>query len=214
MNDITSVTAPGVLLLLLACGPGDRPADEPAAVRREASTSEGAASERLSARATIAGERGSGIEGEVRLTELEGNFPTPGVRIQARITGPPGAFAAGRHGFHIHESAKGGCVPPFTSAGGHFDAGPAGNPDPDVNHPYHTGDIPNLVVDSSGVGTLDAITSRITLSPGPLSILDQDGSVFIVHGNPDKGISGPAKSGVSGGPRVACGVIEKDTTSR
>jgi Cu-Zn family superoxide dismutase len=146
----------------------------------------------------------------VQLTELKGNFPVPGVRIQARITGPAGAFAPGRHGFHIHENAKGGCVPPFTSAGGHFDAGPAANPDPDVNHPYHTGDIPNLIVDSSGVGTVDAITSRITLSEGPLSILDQDGSVFIVHGNPDRGISGPAKSGVSGGPRLACGVIEKE----
>jgi Cu-Zn family superoxide dismutase len=163
----------------------------------------------LTARARVAGEPGSGIEGEVRLTELDGNFPTPGVRVEARITGPPGAWAAGRHGFHIHENAKRGCVPPFTSAGGHFDAGPAGNADPDVNHPYHTGDIPNLVVDSSGVGTLDAITSRITLSAGPLSILDEDGSVFIVHGKPDQGISGPAKSGVSGGPRLACGVIEQ-----
>ena len=213
MKYITSVTGAGLLLLVLACGPGERRADD-SAPERGTNASTAATSEGRSARARIAGEPGSGIEGEVRLTELEGNFPTPGVRIVARITGPAGAFTPGRHGFHIHENAKGGCVPPFTSAGGHFDAGPAGNPDPDVNHPYHTGDIPNLVVDSSGVGTLDATTSRITLSPGPLSILDQDGSVFIVHGNPDKGISGPAKSGVSGGPRVACGVIEKDTTSR
>ena len=209
MNHIASGTGAGVLLLLVGCAPGDRRADDPAA-RQEAATSEEATSERLSARAEIAGEPGSGIEGEVRLTELEGNFPTPGVRIEARISGPPGSFTAGRHGFHIHETAKGGCVPPFTTAGGHFDAGPAGNPDPDVNHPYHTGDIPNLMVDSSGVGTLDATTSRITLSSGPLSILDQDGSVFIVHGKPDQGIPGPAKSGVSGGPRLACGVIEKD----
>ena len=213
MNYITSITGAGLLLLVLACGSGERTARD-SSPPEAASTSPGATSERLSARATVAGEPGSDIEGEVRLTELEGNFPTPGVRIQARITGPPGAFAAGRHGFHIHENAKGGCVPPFTSAGGHFDAGPAGNPDADVNHPYHTGDIPNLVVDSSGVGTLDATTSRITLSPGPLSIMDQDGSVFIVHGNPDQGISGPPKSGVSGGPRLACGVIEKETGAR
>ena len=212
MNHIASLTGAGVLLLMLACGPGEKTAGDSLS-RPEASTSQGETSERLSARATVAGEPGSGIEGEVRLTELEGNFPTPGVRIQARITGPPGAFVAGPHGFHIHENAKGGCVPPFTSAGGHFDAGPAGNPDPDVNHPYHTGDIPNLMVDSSGVGTLDATTSRITLSPGPLSIMDQDGSVFIVHGKPDQGISGPAKSGVSGGPRLACGVIEKEAAA-
>src|SRR5919112_1806179 len=208
MDHSTNASGAGVLLLLaVACGSGNQPGQD-SLPQQEASTS-GARSEQPTARATIAGAPGSGISGEVRLTELEGNFPTPGVRIQARITGPPGALTAGPHGFHIHENAKGGCVPPFTSAGGHFDAGPAGNPDPDVNHPYHTGDIPNIRVDSGGVGTVDAITSRITLSPGPLSIMDQDGSVFIVHGNPDKGISGPAKSGVSGGPRVACGVIEK-----
>ena len=211
MNHITNVLGAGVLLLVMSCGSGERTAGDSSA-QQETSTPQGATSERLSARATIAGEPGSGIEGEVRLTELEGNFPVPGVRIQARISGPPGVFALGRHGFHIHETAKGGCLPPFTSAGGHFDAGPAGNPDPDVNHPYHTGDLPNLMVDSNGVGTIDATTSRITLSPGPLSIMDQDGSVFIVHGKPDQGVSGPAKSGVSGGPRLACGVIQKEAT--
>jgi superoxide dismutase, Cu-Zn family len=208
MNHITSVLGPGAVLLLAAtCGPGEQGGSR--AEKQSESTSEN--SEAVRARATIAGAAGSGIEGEVRLTELEGNFPTPGVRIEARISGPRATFTAGQHGFHIHEKATGGCVPPFTSAGGHLDLGPAGNPDPDVNHPYHTGDMPNLVVDSSGVGTLDATTSRITLSPGPLSIMDQDGSVFVVHGNPDQGISGPAKSGVSGGPRIGCGVIEKDT---
>jgi Cu-Zn family superoxide dismutase len=71
------------------------------------------------------------------------------------------------------------------------------------------GDIPNLVVDQNGAGSLQATTSRITLSPGPLSVFDQDGSVIIVHENPDKGVPGAAKSGVSGGPRIACGVLEK-----
>jgi superoxide dismutase, Cu-Zn family len=207
MRHITNFTVAGVLLSVLACGPGERP---DSAAEREGTDSPASASAGLSARATIAGAPGSGIEGEVRLTELDGNTPTPGVRIVARIKGPPGALTPGRHGFHIHETAKGGCTPPFTSAGGHFDPGPAGNPDPDVNHPYHTGDLPNLMVDSNGVGTVDATTSRVTLSPGPLSILDQDGSVFIVHGNPDQGISGPAKSGVSGGPRLACGLIEME----
>ena len=213
MKYITSVTAAGLVLLAVACGSGERTADGSPG-QPEGGTPEAEKPEAVRARATIAGAQGSGIQGEVRLSELESNFPTPGVRIRARITGPPTAFTAGRHGFHIHENAKGGCAPPFTSTGGHFDPGPAGNPDPDVNHPYHTGDIPNLVVDSNGVGTLDATTSRITLSPGPLSILDQDGSVFILHLNPDQGISGPTKSGVSGGPRLACGVIERDTSSR
>jgi Cu-Zn family superoxide dismutase len=120
-------------------------------------------------------------------------------------------LAPGQHGLHIHETGAGGCVPPYTSAGGHFDPGPAGNPDPDVNHPFHLGDIPNLVVDSSGSGTLKATTSRITLSPGPLSILDANGSTIILHEKADQGISGPAKSGVSGGARIACGIIERGT---
>ena len=201
----------GGLWLVLGCGPGEIPRDgssEPrgAVVPLEANSG-------LRARATIAGAPSSGIKGEVRLTELAGNFPVPGVRIEASITGPPGTLTAGRHGFHIHENAKAGCVAPFTSADGHFDPGPSGDSDPDVNHPFHAGDIPNLVVDSNGAGSLDAVTSRVTLSPGPLSLLDEDGSVFIVHEKPDEGTPGPAKSGVSGGPRVACGVVQRDSGS-
>jgi len=159
----------------------------------------------LRARATI---MGPGIKGDVTLVELKGNLPEPGVEIEARITGQVDILTPGPHGFHIHENARGGCLPPYTSAGGHFDPGPSGNPDPDTNHPYHMGDIPNLVVDEKGVGVMEAMTSRITLSPGPLSVFDADGSVIIVHQKPDQGITGPPRSGVSGGPRIACGVIE------
>lgn len=159
----------------------------------------------LRARARITG---PGIKGDVTLVELKGNLPEPGVEIEARITGQVDVLTPGPHGFHIHENAKGGCLPPYTSAGGHFDPGPSGNPDPDANHPYHMGDIPNLVVDEKGVGVMEATTSRITLSPGPLSVFDADGSVIIVHQKPDQGITGPPRSGVSGGPRIACGVIE------
>jgi Cu-Zn family superoxide dismutase len=161
--------------------------------------------EQVRARATIVG---PGITGEVTLTELKGNLPEPGVEIEAQIRGQGDALRPGPHGLHIHEKGKGACVPPYTAAGGHFDPGPSGNPDPDANHPYHTGDIPNLVVDEKGVGAMAATTSRITLSPGPLSVFDADGSAIILHGEPDQGITGPPGSGVSGGPRVACGVIE------
>ena len=58
-------------------------------------------------------------------------------------------------------------------------------------------------------GTLKATTTRVTLSDGPLSLFDGDGSAVIIHGNEDQGITGAPKSGVSGGPRVACGVINK-----
>jgi Cu-Zn family superoxide dismutase len=71
------------------------------------------------------------------------------------------------------------------------------------------GDLPNLEADSSGKASMKVITTRVTLSDGPLSLFDADGSTIIIHGNPDQMITGAPKSGVSGGPRVACGVIEK-----
>ena len=37
--------------------------------------------------------------------------------------------------------------------------------------------------------------------------LSGEGTSLMIHGNPDQGLSGPSKSGVSGGPRLACGVI-------
>ena len=130
------------------------------------------------------------------------DFPEPTVEVRARITG----LSPGAHGFHIHEI--GACASPFTGAGGHFDPGPFGNSNPDANHPFHIGDLPNLIAGKNGTGRLRHTTSRITLSPGPLSVFDGDGSAVIVHLNPDRGITGVA--GASGGPRIACGVITPD----
>jgi Cu-Zn family superoxide dismutase len=198
----------GMVLLLPGCDRDRSGVREPSAGARDTSTPSQAPGETVRARATIAGPPGSGIEGEVTFVELKDNMPVPGVEIEARITGSVDRLAPGLHGLHIHQNGKGGCVPPFETAKGHFDPGPSGNPDPDINHPFHLGDIPNLVVDLSGVGVMKATTSRVTLSPGPLTLFDADGSVIIVHEKPDQGISGKAKSGVSGGPRIACGVIE------
>jgi superoxide dismutase, Cu-Zn family len=103
----------------------------------------------------------------------------------------------------------GKCTPDFAAAGGHFDPGPAGNMDPDANHPFHMGDLPNIQVGASGRGAMKVMTTRVTLSDGPVSLLDADGSAIIIHGNPDQVKTGEPKSGVSGGPRLACGVIEK-----
>jgi Cu-Zn family superoxide dismutase len=47
------------------------------------------------------------------------------------------------------------CEGEFKCAGGHFDPGPAGNPDPDVNQPFHAGDLPNIVIDDNGKGVLN-----------------------------------------------------------
>ena len=130
-----------------------------------------------------------------------------GTATQVEITVKVSGLTPGKHGVHLHAIGK--CEPDFAAAGGHFDPGPAGNTDPDANHPFHMGDIPNLDVGADGTGAMTAMTTRVTLSPGPLSLFDADGTAIIVHGNPDQGITGAEKSGVSGGPRVACGVVTK-----
>jgi len=147
--------------------------------------------------------KGDGVTGAADFTERkEGTATIVELHVTAKGLKP------GMHGMHLH--AVGKCEPPaFTSAGGHFDPGPAGNTDPDANHPFHMGDVAQLEVGANGEATLDAVTTRVTLSDGPLSLFDADGSAIILHANPDQGITGEPKSGVSGGPRVACGVIEK-----
>lgn len=146
--------------------------------------------------------KGTGITGRAELVERKSGTGTV-VDVTVTVSG----LKPGLHGVHLH--AVGKCEPDFAAAGGHFDPGPASNTDPDANHPFHMGDIPNVNVGSNGQGTLKAVTTRVTLSPGPLSIFDADGTAIIVHGDPDQGITGPPNSDVSGGPRVACGVFSK-----
>lgn len=158
--------------------------------------------EKLRARAVIQGGPESGISGEVIFTQTDSAI-TPTVRIVARIKGlEPNSV----HGFHIHEN--GTCSPDFAAAGGHFDPGPFGKSDPDANHPFHMGDMPNLKANSKGEAEIEAMTNRISLSPGPLSVFDSNGSSVIIHQNEDKGTTGVKDA--SGGARIACGVIAKN----
>lgn len=146
--------------------------------------------------------KGEGITGRADFVEQKQGTGTV-VNVTLTVSG----LKPGMHGVHLH--AVGKCEPDFAAAAGHFDPGPAGNTDPDANHPFHMGDLPNVEVGQDGRGSLKAVTTRVTLSDGPLSLFDADGSAIIIHGNPDQGITGEPKSGVSGGPRVACGVITK-----
>jgi Cu-Zn family superoxide dismutase len=146
--------------------------------------------------------KGKGITGTAELAERAQGTGTI-VEMTVRVSG----LTPGRHGVHLH--AVGKCEPDFTAAGGHFDPGPASNTDPDANHPFHMGDVPNLEVGADGRGEMKIVTTRVTLSAGPLSVFDTDGTAIIIHGNEDKGTTGAPKSGVSGGPRVACGVLTK-----
>lgn len=113
----------------------------------------------------------------------------------------------GNHAVHIHENAS--CVP-CGDAQGHFDPGPVGLSSPDGNHPFHSGDLINIEANRRGRGYLSTTTTRVTLSPGPLTIFDENGSAFIVHVNPDTYCPDGVVAGCAGGARAACGIITKD----
>lgn len=149
---------------------------------------------------------GDGINGSATFIEyLVDDYPY--VKVVIDVSGDPAKLTPGKHAVHIHEKAD--CSGGFKCAGGHFDPGPAGNSDPDANHPYHAGDLPNITIDADGKGHLEALTTRVTLSDGPRSILSADGGTsLMIHGNPDPYEGGKSGSGISGGPRIACGIIE------
>ena len=164
-----------------------------------------AADKKVSKRAT-ASVNGPDINGQATFTEYDVNG-WKYVHIKLELSGKPEVLQAGKHAVHIHE--KGDCeCDGFKCAGGHFDPGPAGNSDPDANHGYHAGDLPNIEIDGTGKGTLETITTRVTLTDGPVSILQPaEGTSLMVHAKPDPYTAGESGSGHSGGPRLACGRI-------
>ena len=110
-------------------------------------------------------------------------------------------LAKGAHGIHLH--TIGACdAPSFASAGSHLNphgkqhgsANPAGS---------HLGDLPNLVTDSYGAGTISA-----TLNDGraqvEAALFDADGTAVVIHAGSDDYTTDP--SGNSG-TRIACAVL-------
>jgi Cu-Zn family superoxide dismutase len=113
------------------------------------------------------------------------------LHINVKVAG----LTPGLHGVHIHEA--GSCTPTFTAAGAHHN--PLG-----AAHGSHAGDLPNLVVNGAGRGRLNASTEQATLSAGPVSVFDLDGSSLIIHAAADDLVTQPTGNS---GARVACGVI-------
>lgn len=139
-----------------------------------------------------------------RMVDAQGN----GAGIVTVTDSPNGVLFAielrglevGEHAIHVHETGE--CSPDFEAAGDHF------NPD-DQEHGLtnpqgmHAGDLPNIFVASDGVAMAHIFSTRVTVEPGPASLLDDDGSAIIVHEDPDTYLS-EAKAG----GRIACGVLE------
>jgi Cu-Zn family superoxide dismutase len=140
------------------------------------------------------------VSGSATLQERASEEGVKLVDIDLHVRGLP----PGKHAVHIHEV---GICDPCGAAKGHFDPGPNSNSNPDGNHPFHMGDLINLEVNEKGSGRLEATTSRITLSDGPLSLFDEDGSAFIIHVDPDTYCPEGVEKGCAGGARAACGII-------
>ena len=135
------------------------------------------------------------------------------MRVVVQVSG----LKDGKNAVHEHEVGK---CEPCAAAGGHHDPGPAAKPTPDtsteavpaadINHPYHMGDLVNLLV-KDGVGHLEHTTNRFTLSPGRLSVFDADGSSIIVHTEADTYCDEESelRKGCAGGARSACGILSR-----
>ena len=169
---------------------------------------------KITASADIKGCTDPAISGSATLSEETTDEGIKQVTVHLKVEG----LSDGKHAVHIHET---GACEPCGAAGGHHDPGPFGESRPDsagdavpandINHPYHMGDLINIEV-KNGKGSMMHTTNRITLSPGRLSILDEDGSAFIIHTNEDTYCDQESdlKRGCAGGARDACGIIKAD----
>lgn len=132
--------------------------------------------------------------GHASLVEVPG-----GILLDVRAEGLP----PGQHGVHVH--AIGSCAAPdFASAGGHWNPQGREHGSDNAMGP-HMGDLPNLVVDSSGTARLKALLPGGHLRRGDNPLLDADGAALIVHADKDDMKTNP--SGNSGA-RTLCGVIK------
>jgi len=132
--------------------------------------------------------------GKVTLTDAP-----HGLLVRGSLKGVP----KGTHALHFHETGR--CEPPFKTAGAHFN--PTGKThgalDPGGSH---AGDMPNVVVPKGGKVEFELFTDALTLSSGPNSVLDADGSALVLHAKADDHRSQPAGAA---GDRIACAVIAR-----
>ena len=119
-----------------------------------------------------------------------------GTRFTPNLTG----LTPGDHGFHVRVNPD--CGTAGQGAGGHYDPqntgrheGPHGN--------GHLGDLPTLLVDSSGAANTPVVARRVGIG-------DVEGRALMIHAGGDNYSDTPAPLG-GGGARVACGVVPTPT---
>lgn len=137
--------------------------------------------------------------GWVKLTEDRNGV----VHVNVKVKG----LTAGLHGIHIHTT--GSCASgasAFSAAGAHYNPVAHEHGLDNPNGP-HAGDLPNLVVDVDGSGTLNARTDRVSIA----ELVAGDGSAFIIHANQDTQTTTPGENGPgNSGARIACAVVQAD----
>ncbi len=130
---------------------------------------------------------------------IQGN---KGVLIKIKLSG----LLPGKRGMHFHEVGTCQDHDHFKMAQGHIM--PTGKPHGYL-HPEgpHEGNLPNLIVAEDGSAQVELYTELVSIRGrgGKAALLDDDGSVLMIHANEDDHITQPIGGS---GPRVACGVIE------
>jgi Cu-Zn family superoxide dismutase len=185
---MATMAVAAMLALTAACAEHKAPQGASSAAAPEAAH----ASLGTRARAKLEPRSGSEVKGTAEFTEQGGK-----VTMTLRVSG----LTPGEHAFHLHE--KGDCsAPDATSAGGHWNPTGEGHGKWGT-HPFHRGDVANLVADASGNATLTFTTELWSVGGDPSR--DVVGHALVIHAKPDDFTTQP--TGNAGG-RVACGVIQ------
>lgn len=133
--------------------------------------------------------------GQAELTQM-----SRGVHIKVEAYN----LVPGKHGFHIHEN--GACeAPDFKSAGAHFNPM---NKQHGFDNPKgtHSGDLPNLSVNTDGTVKAEMVAKNVTLEEGQQnSLIRPGGTSLVIHAAADDYKTDPAGNS---GARVACGRIQ------
>lgn len=123
------------------------------------------------------------------------------VHLDGQVRG----LTPGAHGIHFHAVGRcdGGGDPAFGSAGAHYNPGNRKHGLSAADGP-HAGDAPNISAGSDGTARVHFTTDRVTLTGGPATLNDADGSSLVIHALGDDQVTDPAGNS---GARIACGVV-------
>ena len=151
--------------------------------------------------------QGSGPAVSAQLSPTKGNttagtvtFTQTGAKVLV-VAEVRGLKPNAEHGFHIHE--KGDCSSgDGMSTGGHFNPTTQSHGAHGTGN-HHSGDLPSLVADATGVAKLKFESSTISVDSGVTNII---GRGLIVHRDPDDYKTQPTGNA---GPRLACAVVTK-----